>query len=344
MITLRQELCTIDTVTPVNAFNEIDGYYYRTTKHTPMEIIKKLFDGYPLPLMVFNRDDREICYASLPSLSGDDFIGQKFDTAVELVGKEVSSEPIAYFNKQWFGIEEKPFSWKGDQYVLVLFKQRTEIPDEKTLASWKNMIAVMLHRFRSPLTGISGYVDMLTENNEDQDQESYFNLVNKGINHLYDMMDELEILYNIDSKNLENNGTSISAEQLFQHLLLNYKDEVQQQIDISSVDPAIEFNGNTSIIKRILEIMVQNGLDHTPEGTVSISVPSEHCIQISNEGPAIPEEIVNTLFHPFVTNKANGLGIGLTMALLYARQIGGTIFLSKNTDTEGITFTLGLPK
>lgn len=345
MMTLRQETCTPDlAIKPVNAFKQIDGYHYTTSEYTLMQIIKDLFNGYPHPIMVLHRNNREICHVSHSSSGEDILLGQNFDQAITFVDPEVSAEPVARINDQWLEFEERPFTWEEEKYTLVVFKQRNEIPDEETIGCWRNMIAVMLHRFRSPLTGISGYVDMLSEHNEDARQDKYFNLVNKGLNHLYDMMDELEILYTTDSDQVEDELTSFNAEKLFQSILLDYPADVQERIDMSSIDFDMELHGNPASLKNIIELLIQNGLDHGPDHAVTISVPSEKLIQITNPGPAIPESITKNLFSPFVTDKANGLGIGLTLALLYAHQLGGTIFLSKNDEIEGITFSLCLPE
>lgn len=346
-MTLQLENCVPElAIEPANAFKQIDGYHYTTSEHTFMQIIKDLFNGYPEPLLVLHRNNREICYASHPSAAIDDLIGQNFEEAVTIIDEKISGVPAAFLKNQWLGFDERTFTWEEEEYTLIVFKQRNEIPDEETLASWRNMIAVMLHRFRSPLTGISGYVDMLSEHNEDEQQEKYFTLIDKGINRLYNMMDELEILYTIDPNVMEDEDetTSLKAEKLVKNILLDYPADVQKRIEVQPIDSEIEFKGNPSSLKNIIELLVQNGLQHGAAHTVTVSIPSERLIQISNPGPAIPKTIADNIFSPFVTDKANGLGIGLTLSLLYARQLGGTIFLSKNDDTEGITFSLCLPE
>lgn len=346
MMTLRQEICTPDlAVEPLNAFKQIDGYHYTTSEHTLMQIIKDLFNGYSAPLLVLHRNNREICFATHPSSSVDELLGQSFEQAVTIVDENISKEPVACLQNQWLSFDERAFTWRDEEYTLIVFKQRNEVPDEETLASWRNMIAVMLHRFRSPLTGITGYVDLLNEYNENEQQEKYFDLIDKGINRLYDMMDELEILYTIDPNAMEDDeeSTSLKAEKLVESILLDYPADVQKRINVQAIDPDFEFKGNPSSLKNILELLIQNGLQHGADNTVTVSVPSERLIQISNPGPAIPKDIADNIFSPFVTDKANGLGIGLTLALLYARQLSGTIFLSTNDD-EKITFSLCLPE
>ncbi|MEC5208661.1 MAG: nitrogen regulation protein NR(II) [Vogesella sp.] len=48
-------------------------------------------------------------------------------------------------------------------------------------------------------------------------------------------------------------------------------------------------------------------------------------LQIIDNGPGIPEEIRNHVFYPLVTGRAEGTGLGLTLAQTFVHQHGGTI-------------------
>ena len=58
-------------------------------------------------------------------------------------------------------------------------------------------------------------------------------------------------------------------------------------------------------------------------------------------GPGLPAEIIDTLFTPFVTTKARGLGIGLTIVRSIVDAHGGTI-VARNNPEGGATFTVTL--
>ena len=59
-------------------------------------------------------------------------------------------------------------------------------------------------------------------------------------------------------------------------------------------------------------------------------------------GTGLPAELDGTLFTPFVTTKAHGLGIGLTIVRTIVDAHGGTIDAHNNPD-GGATFTVTLP-
>jgi signal transduction histidine kinase len=67
-------------------------------------------------------------------------------------------------------------------------------------------------------------------------------------------------------------------------------------------------------------------------------------VTISDNGPGIPASIRRTLFDPFVTaGKANGTGLGLTLARRIAEEHGGSVCLEESTP-ERTVFTLSLTK
>lgn len=49
------------------------------------------------------------------------------------------------------------------------------------------------------------------------------------------------------------------------------------------------------------------------------------CIQVDDNGPGVPAELLPRLFLPFVSNKPGGLGMGLAISQALARSLGGTL-------------------
>lgn len=88
-----------------------------------------------------------------------------------------------------------------------------------------------------------------------------------------------------------------------------------------------------------------NAIDATPQGgRVTLKAKVQHeflMIDISDSGPAIPEQDLCRIFEPFFTTKRNGTGLGLAIATGVAGAHGGRLWVSNNTDGE-VTFTLSL--
>ena len=65
-------------------------------------------------------------------------------------------------------------------------------------------------------------------------------------------------------------------------------------------------------------------------------------VEVADTGPGIHEEVADKLFTPFVTTKATGTGLGLTVARRVAQEHGGTLTASSRP-AGGACFTLTLP-
>lgn len=70
--------------------------------------------------------------------------------------------------------------------------------------------------------------------------------------------------------------------------------------------------------------------------------PEHVMIEVADTGPGISDDIATRLFQPFVTSKANGMGIGLSISKRIIESHGGQISVTRNT-TGGATFRFSLP-
>lgn len=65
-------------------------------------------------------------------------------------------------------------------------------------------------------------------------------------------------------------------------------------------------------------------------------------ITVADSGPGIPADVAARLFHPFVTTKPGGMGLGLSISFSMIEAHGGQLRLAKNT-ASGAVFAFDLP-
>jgi signal transduction histidine kinase len=109
--------------------------------------------------------------------------------------------------------------------------------------------------------------------------------------------------------------------------------------------------GDEVLLEQVLVNLLRNAMEalaQTPAERRLITIESAIAgagieVSVSDTGPGLPADIMGTLFTPFVTTKAHGLGIGLVIAQRIVDAHGGTISGATNAQ-GGATFTLTLPR
>ncbi|HET7545884.1 MAG TPA: HAMP domain-containing sensor histidine kinase [Polyangiaceae bacterium] len=94
----------------------------------------------------------------------------------------------------------------------------------------------------------------------------------------------------------------------------------------------LRVQGDGLFLRIILENLVRNAIDaaREREGRVDVQVLNEGgspVVRVSDDGPGIPSEAAATLFEPLYSHKAQGLGLGLSIARALARSMGGDLSL-----------------
>jgi len=125
--------------------------------------------------------------------------------------------------------------------------------------------------------------------------------------------------------------------------------QVETNVELPSI--ACVVDGDPVLLQQVLVNLMRNAIDalaDTPDARRRLTVrgtvkTSSVEVSVSDNGKGFATDIVDRLFAPFVTTKANGLGIGLTIVRSIVDAHGGTIAAHSNPES-GATFTVTLPR
>jgi signal transduction histidine kinase len=109
---------------------------------------------------------------------------------------------------------------------------------------------------------------------------------------------------------------------------------------------SLEITADPELIEQViinLLINAKQSLDSKKDGEISLtSCPDERgkiLIRVTDNGPGIPEDVLEKIFIPFYSTKKNGSGIGLSLSRQILRAHGGNIRVASKPEEETI-FTL----
>lgn len=123
----------------------------------------------------------------------------------------------------------------------------------------------------------------------------------------------------------------------------NSREMIRLQLDVESV-PLIY--GNETELTQVLVNLVFNAIDAMPAGgTITIRlhlVAAAIVISVTDTGPGVPPEVIDRCFEPYVTTKASGSGLGLSVCFGIIQRHGGVIEVA-NAKNGGAIFTIHLP-
>lgn len=122
----------------------------------------------------------------------------------------------------------------------------------------------------------------------------------------------------------------------------------EQNVTIECLVPTlpVEVHADADQLSSVLINLYFNALDAMPAGgRLTVELRSEDGIEltITDTGPGIVPEIASRLFTPFVSSKATGTGLGLSVSRRVVQDHGGQLTGANRLDRPGARFTLRLP-
>lgn len=247
--------------------------------------------------------------------------------------------------------------------VLVLQDSSAALALDRQLAfrgaarSVTGMAAVLAHEVKNPLSGIRGAAQLLEASVEDADRELTV-LIRDEADRIRALVDRMEAF---SEKPISRNAVNIHRvlEHVRRLAQTGFAENVRFQ---ENYDPSLPpVSGNRDQLVQVVLNLVKNAaeaLAGTAHPEIVLSTGFQHGMRIAvpgtservnlplyvairDNGPGIPEDIRPHLFEPFVTSKASGSGLGLSLVAKIVGDHGGLIEVdSRPGRTE---FRLHLP-
>ena len=230
-------------------------------------------------------------------------------------------------------------------------------------AGRRELVAAVSHDLRTPLATTRAMVEALSDGVvvEPGEVRRYLRLIDREIQHLSQLIDDLFELSQIESGALELNLGSVDPRTLVSETLAAYEAQARERDlrlahQVPSGLPALRVDAGR--VRRVLRNLIDNALRHTPEGgLIEVSARAGDLgveLSVSDSGPGIAEAERERIFQRFYRGERSrargeqpaqrsaraGLGLAIARRLVEAHQ--GQIWVEAST-LGGAAFHVRFP-
>ncbi|MFQ5639019.1 MAG: PAS domain-containing sensor histidine kinase [bacterium] len=237
------------------------------------------------------------------------------------------------------------FRMRDQNFTLVSLQNIQGELEEKELEAWQNLIRVLTHEIMNSVTPIASLASTVNDMLNSQDETAVVPVGPEVKSDIFGAMQTIKkrsdgLLHFVDAyRNLARipvpNFEIFSIAELFQRVeQLMSPEMTKHDIDFQSrVTPeTLELTADPELVEQILINILKNAIQavRTHQGSridlfSKIDERGRIIIQVTDNGPGIPDELLEKIFIPFFTTKKDGSGIGLSLSRQIMRLHRGAI-------------------
>ncbi|MDX1610034.1 MAG: nitrogen regulation protein NR(II) [Halofilum sp. (in: g-proteobacteria)] len=235
--------------------------------------------------------------------------------------------------------------WQSDGWgpVLVLelspLDHHLRIAREERLAAQeqasRSLLRGLAHEIRNPLGGLRGAAQLLEAELPDAGLAEYTRVIVRETERLRDLVDRMM------APATPPQMVPVNIHEVTEHVVSLLQAQAGAGVEIvTDYDPSIpETRGDRDQLVQALLNLGGNALqalDGHGRLTLRTSTRRQHtigavphrlvaCVEVIDDGPGVPPALRETLFQPMVSGRADGSGLGLSIAQSLVRRHGGLV-------------------
>lgn len=215
-----------------------------------------------------------------------------------------------------------------------------------------DFVANVSHEFKTPISSIEGYATLLQKPDLSEEKHDYYlQKIIENTRRLSGLTSNMLLLSKLENQELVLYNKLFRLDEQIRKTILLLEDEwTKKDVRFDMDLPCITFYGSEQLLERVWSNIIGNAIKYSkPSGVISIKIDKsngEVCVQISDEGQGMSEEVLKHIFEKFYQGdpsretEGNGLGLALVKRIVDVCQ--GSV-AARSTLGMGTTFEVRLP-
>ncbi|MBI1247277.1 PAS domain S-box protein [bacterium] len=223
---------------------------------------------------------------------------------------------------------------------------------EATNSELKQFTYTVSHDLKSPLITIKGFLGILAEDIESQDRGAIaedLNVIGSAADGMKQLLDDLLELSRIGRSGKVR--TTISVDDVVREAITLLAGEIDsRRADVQFEGNGLQIYGDSTQIRQLMQNLIDNAIKHNHSDVPQVKIQvfrdqDDMVIDVSDNGPGIPQQYQERIFHLFdkLDPDSDGTGIGLAIVKRIVEFHGGSISLPSDMQQSGATFRIRLP-
>ncbi len=233
-------------------------------------------------------------------------------------------------------------------------RQADALAAERRAGSLKDQFVSMVsHEFRTPLTSIAGFVEMLRENRHDLDDaeiDEFLNIIHTEARHLSTLVEDVLVIPRLEADRMP-----------FEPVDFDLAAHAERVVEVifppgGDRDAVVAIAGGTVVhadanrVAQVLRNLLQNAAKYGGDQILVEGTRREdrYLVVVSDNGPGVPDEHRDRIFEHFEQGSVGdsrtdtGIGLGLPIASRLVEAMGGKLWHEPRFPT-GSRFCFTLP-
>jgi two-component system sensor histidine kinase VicK len=236
-------------------------------------------------------------------------------------------------------------------YIVTL----RDITRQKEIEQERNdMIALLSHDIRNPLTAVSGYISLLLKRGKDlseEDKKRFILMAKRELDRMTRMLNNLIDLVKLETGGLKISITDINLTEIIKYYVETYNFiSAMHDFKAEVPDEEIWVRADKEVLQQILDNLLSNAVKYSPSGgTITVGAKldkekNEVIVFVRDQGLGIPEDQLKNLFRKYFRVETKnrkgirGTGLGLYITKKLIEQMGGTIWVESKEGKGSIFF------
>lgn len=217
----------------------------------------------------------------------------------------------------------------------------------------KQLLDVVVHELRSPLTVAAGYIRLIRDGTLERPPPAWerpLQMVEAKLVECQALVDELLLAARLESGSVRSEPRVVDLTAIACGAVERARPKaalLDATLSAEAPEEAVRATADPAHVDRILNNLISNALDHGGDRarvTVTAADDGMPYITVSDRGPGVPAKDRERIFGRFFRGaRSSGSGLGLYVSRQLAENLGGSLELDARNEMPGARFVLRLP-